>query len=375
MSQTKPFSVSFVAGVALIGATTASASVPLGNGAEAFVTLKAGVEYNDNLFLAENNADSDTIWRATPGVNILFGQNSLAQGSFTYTEEFKFYSDNSDLDASLSKVNGTWAYDNTKTKVDAKAGFEQLDQPTADARGAGLVKRDVIDASVSSEVSLTEKTSVKLGLAYNDTDYAARSFADWEYYQIPVNYYYEVAPKLDASFGFSYKDNMLGNGRSDTEEYFYNVGARGDLAPKLTGEVTLGYKQSEPARGDSESTFGIDSNFSYAYSPKTTFDANLSNGFGFSGIGESYRTLAFGGGVTLSPTEQLQLNGRVTYSNNAYLTTSQDDDLIAITLGASYKYSEFLSFAGSYAYTDNASNKAGSDFTGNVLSLTASLRY
>lgn len=364
-----------LAGAALLGATRASASVPLGDGAEAFVTLKGGLEYNDNLFLAERNADSDTIWRLTPGVDVLFGQNSLAQGTFTYTEEFKFYSDNSDIDTSLSTINASLVYDNTKTKVDAKLGFQQLDQPTVDARGAGLVKRDVIDGGINGEYNLSEKTSVKLGLTYNDTDYAAASFADWEYYQIPVNYFYEVAPKLDASFGFSYKDNMLGNGRSDTEEYYYNVGARGELAPKLTGEVSLGYKQSEAEIGDSESTFGIDSKFTYAYSEKTSLDANLSNGFGFSGVGESFRTFALGGGVTSSLSEQLQIGARLTYSNNAYLTTTQDDKLISVSVNASYKYNEFVTFAGSFATTDNNSNRAGSDFTGNVLVLSAALRY
>lgn len=364
-----------IAGAALLGATRLSASVPLGSGAEGFVTLKAGLEYNDNLFLADKNADSDTIWRLTPGVNILFGQNSLAQGSFTYNEEFKFYSDNSTIDTALSDVKATLAYDNDKTKIGANAGYQQLDQATADTRGAGLVKREVVNASIDGEISLTEKTSFKLGVAYNDTDYAAASFADWEYVQIPVNYYYEVAPKLDASFGFAYKDNVIGNGRPDTEEYYYNVGARGDLAPKLTGELTLGYKQSEPTIGDSSSTFGIDSKFTYAYSEKTSIDANLSNGFGFSGVGDSYRTLGFGGGVTSSISEQLQLSARLSYSNNAYLITTQDDDLVSVSVSATYKYNEYLTFNGSYAYTDNASNKAGSDFTGNVLTLSASLRY
>ena len=364
-----------LAGAALLGATRASASVPLGDGAEAFVTLKGGLEYNDNLFLAERNADSDTIWRLTPGVDVLFGQNSLAQGTFTYTEEFKFYSDNSSIDTSLSTVNASLVYDNEKTKVDAKAGFQQLDQPTADARGAGLVKRDVTDFGVNGEYNLTEKTSFKLGITYNDTAYAAASFADWEYYQIPVNYYYEVAPKLDASFGFSYKDNMLGNGQSDTEEYYYNVGARGELAPKLTGELSLGYKQSEFEVGDSQSTFGIDSKFTYVYSEKTSLDANLSNGFGFSGVGESYRTLAFGGGLTSSISEQLQIGARLSYSNNDYLTTTQDDKLISASVNASYKYNEYVTFAGSFAMTDNNSNRAGSDFTGNVLVLSAALRY
>lgn len=375
MSLIKTLPSSLVAGAAFLGAMSASASVPLGSGAEAFATLKAGLEYNDNLFLADNNADSDTIWRATPGVNILFGQNSVAQGTFTYTEEFKFYSDNSEIDTSLSTINGGLTYDNTKTKIDAKAGFQQLDQPTADARGAGLVKRDVINAAIDGEFNVSEKTSFKLGIAYNDTDYTAASFADWEYVQIPVNYYYEVAPKLDASFGFAYKDNVIGNGSPDSEEYFYNVGARGDLAPKLTGELSLGYKQTEPTIGDSSSTFGIDSKFTYAYSEKTSIDANLSNGFGFSGVGESYRTLAFGAGITASVSEQLQVGARLSYSNNAYLTTAQEDDLISASVSATYKYNEFVTVAGSYALTDNASNKAGSDFTGNVLSLSASLRY
>src|SRR5690606_16886520 len=108
-----------------------------------------------------------TTWSVTPGIQILFGQNSLAQSKFTYTENFKFYNDNSNLDSSKSEVYYATRYNDSKLAVDVDASFQQLDQPTRDARGGGLVKRTVLNTGIDGEVNVTEKTSVRLGIEYN----------------------------------------------------------------------------------------------------------------------------------------------------------------------------------------------------------------
>lgn len=348
--------------------------LPLGEGAEAFVTLKTGIEYNDNLFLSSANEESDTIYRLTPGIEFLFGQNSLAQSKFSYTEEFKFYSDNSSADRELSTVDYSTAYDDGKLAVDLKAGFQQLDQVTRDIRGAGAVRRDVLNAGVNGEVGVTEKTSVRLGIEYNDTDYKRTGFSDWEWLKIPISYYYEVAPKLDASFGYTYKDNTLATAL-DTAEHFYNVGARGEITPKLTGEIKIGYRESKPEVGASRDTIGVESNFTYTYSEKTTFDFGVSNDFGFSGTGDSYRNLGLNVGLTAAVSDQLQILARLNYSQYDYSTTGQEDDFVSGTLGLTYRFNENLSLSGGYSYTDNNSNRAASDFTANAFNLALSLRY
>lgn len=372
---TKHLPSCLLAGAVLLGAVSpAHAMLPLGEGAEAFVTLKTGIEYNDNLFLSSANEESDTIYRLTPGIEFLFGQNSLAQSKFSYTEEFKFYSDNSSADRELSTVDYSTAYDDGKLAVDLKAGFQQLDQVTRDIRGAGAVRRDVLNAGVNGEVGVTEKTSVRLGIEYNDTDYKRTGFSDWEWLKIPISYYYEVAPKLDASFGYTYKDNTLATAL-DTAEHFYNVGARGEITPKLTGEIKIGYRESKPEVGASRDTIGVESNFTYTYSEKTTFDFGVSNDFGFSGTGDSYRNLGLNVGLTAAVSDQLQILARLNYSQYDYSTTGQEDDFVSGTLGLTYRFNENLSLSGGYSYTDNNSNRAASDFTANAFNLALSLRY
>lgn len=374
MTIKHPFS-RLLAGALILGATPfARAVLPLGEGAEAFVTLKAGVEYNDNFFLSSANETSETIWSVTPGLQILFGQNSLAQSKFTYTENFKFYNDNSNLDAAKSEVYYATRYNDDKLAVDVDASFQQLDQPTRDARGGGLVKRTVLNAGIDGEVNLTEKTSVRLGIEYNDTNYKRATFSDWEWLRIPLAYYYEVAPKLDASFGYAYKDNTLAT-KLDSTEHFYNVGARGELAPKLTGEVRVGFRQTKPEVGATRETLGIDSNFTYNYSPKTSIDAGISNDFGFSGTGESYRNLGLNLGLTSDISAEFQAGIRLYYNRYSYNTTVQEDDFFNGSLSATYKFSEFAALTGSYAYVDNSSNSGGASFTGNTFSLAVSLRY
>jgi len=373
--MTKSSRTHLIIGALLLGAT-AQASVKLGTDSELFVTGTAALQYNDNLFLSNANAKSDSILDFSPGFQVLFGQNSQLKGTFDYYEDFQIYTSNSNLNADLANVDFSTTYDDGKSKVNSSGSFKQADQATVDVRGAGfLVHRNVTDLGLNGENELTQKTSLGLGVAYEDNSYSHTGYTNWRYVDVPVNYYFKVLPKLDLSGGFKYRDNELGTGGINSKEYFYNVGARGELAPKLSGEVHVGLHESDPAKGTSHSELGIDSNYTYAATPKTSLTFGINNDFGYSAVGTSYRNFGLNGGVQAAVSSEFKITGSLGYTRYSYTTTAQRDDFYTGQIGGSYLVNAYLTLNGGYSYSEDSSNLAGSSFKGNQFKFSAAFRY
>jgi polysaccharide biosynthesis protein VpsM len=364
--------------VASLGiATSSHAIMATGPDDELFVTGVASAEANDNVFLSHTNAKSDGIFDLVPGLEFDFGKNSLTKGLLSIDEDFQLYGSESNLDTELTNAVFTSAYDNDKSKLNFDATFHQADQATRDVRLVGvLVKRDLYHLDGLGEVGITDKTSMGLGVIYDDTDYLSSSFTNWQWVKIPFKYYYAVEPKLDVSAGFSYQNNQLGTGGINSDEYFYNLGARGEFTPKLTGGINVGYEQIQFVRGGSRGGLGVDSNFTYAYSPKTNLTFSVNNDFGYSAVGgASYRIFGLNGGFNTLLTEQWKVSGQLTYSRYDYITTIEQDNFYTGQAGLTYILNAHVSMTGAYNYTEDSSNLTADTFTNNIFSISASLRF
>jgi hypothetical protein len=350
------------------------ASFVLSDGVTLFVTASVGVQHNDNLFLDSTNETSATLWDLTPGVAVEWGDGALNSGQLTVSEDFQRYSlDN--LNTSLTRVNFMSAYDDGKMKLTATAWYNQANQATRDVKSANiLIKRSLARASLIDEVTLTDKSKVRFGATYDKTNYKSVFYRDWRWVEVPVSYFYEVQPKLDLSGGLRYRKNTI-TGGINSKELFYNVGARGELAPKLTGEVAVGYIDFNPDSGKDQNAFGVDARLSYEATPKTLLTFGGQNQYGYSGLGDAYRNAGISGGFQSNIADDLTLNGQLSFNRYTYTTTAQKDDFTGGVLSATWKYSQLVAVTGSYTYSKNKSNLAGASFTGNIFALSASLRY
>jgi hypothetical protein len=356
----------------------AQAAVDLGNGVQVVPNVIGSVEANDNLFLAADDTVDETIWRLSPGIRFVMGEGALNSAQFSYNEEFQFYSDNSDLDTSLSLVDFSTNYDDGKMKIAIDAWFHEANQATRDTPTiAGLVKRTLIHGGISDEVQFSEKSAGKIGLVYDDTDYSRAGYTDWQWVEVPVQYFYEVQPKLDASVGFRYRQNNLDGplGGFDSDELFYNVGVRGEITPKLTGEVQVGYLQFNPDAGNDEDSFGLKANLTFAVSPKTNLLLDANSQYGYSGIGQSYQDTGLTFSFNTAISAAFSVNGNVFWHAYDYTTTTQQDDYYGGQIAGTYAFNEHAELSASYAYADNDSNLAFANFKQNRFVLSATLKY
>jgi hypothetical protein len=357
-------------------ATLSFAAIELDPGSELFATVNTGLQYNDNVLLSQDGKKSDEIFDIAPGLLATWGQAAEFNGQASFSEDFSEYFSNSSLDSNLAKADLLANYNDSVTIFNAIAFFHQVDQATRDVRGAdSLIHRNLSHVELGVENQIASKTTLKLGFAYDDTAYQNPAYVDWRWYEFYLNGYYKVEPKLDLSAGVRYKENQLGAGGFDSNEYYYYVGARGELAPKLTGEFTVGYNESQLNGHGTKNGLGLESTFTYAYTPKTTFMFAANDDFGYSGDGTAYKTFGFSGGIESAISDVWKVDGLLMYGDYSYTTVVRTDDFYQAQISATYNITKEMSLAFAYAYAKNSSTVSGDSFSNNILSVTGSFRF
>lgn len=342
----------------------------IGDGAELFVTGTLGVRVDDNIRLAGSQEEEDIIFDINPGAELTFGKNAQLKGALTLVHSFANYADNSDLNTNLFSGDFVSRYDDGKLKLGFNVGYHELNQNTVDVRN--LIRRDVFTAGSKAEVEISQITSVGAGLQFTHENYKRRGFADSDNLTIPLDVFYRWTPKVDLSAGYRYRDHEVDLG-SDATDHYFNVGARGEFTPKLTGRFTVGFGQRDIDRGGDETLLGLDGSFTYEYSPKTSIQFGASNDFGTSPQGQQQKNLTFNGMVSTKIAEEWSVSGGVSYREIDYY--SRTDDYWEFQLGTSYIINENVRILGAYVHRDYASKLRGADFKNNVFSVAANFRY
>lgn len=369
----------------LSGSLAAAPFMAVGTSSEIFVTANVTLSFNDNITLGNdtiptgatapsNPVRDDTIWRFAPGLVYEFGRNALVSGSLSYTEEFVTYSDNSDLDTSLSNLAFNARHDDGGSKTSASAFYRQMNQNTVDARLPDLSRREVISAKVDHEMELTAKSSILFGVDWRETDYSKTTLQDRSVTRLPLRYYWEYTPKVDLSLGGSYRRTDTEFSTSSSDDFLLNLGARGDFTAKFKGFVRLGLVDRSLDDGSSRTAFNMQSNLTYLYSEKTTLNGGIGNDFGNSGAGENQENFDVFLGFRSELSPEFALRGRISYREIDYFSRA-GDEYFEGTLGGEYIVNEYFQIHGLFNYKDNSSGLASGDFDNTVFSVMAKLRY
>jgi hypothetical protein len=358
----------------LCAASQGFAFVVIDDNSELFVTAAANVQFDDNVFLDASNEVDDVVYSFTPGLDLKFGNNAATSGNFFYKEEFRKYADNDNQDTSLSNVGFNSTYENGVTKFKLAASYAQLAQNDNNINPVGdIARREVTSLDGRSEFGLTAKTKLGVGLTYGKTDYKPTGYVDSTITTVPVDVYFEATPKLDWSVGYQYRQTNLAGAAVDSDDNFFNIGARGEFTPKLNGQVRVGYTQRDFDNGRDESLFGVGAKLGFAYSEKTSYQITVDNDFGAAGTGESTKNFSVGVNASSKLTEQWFLNAGLNFRKIDY--PSRDEDYTEGMVAVAYKYNEWVDFSGSLTLRDNSSTLAATEFANTVFSFGANVRY
>lgn len=376
MSLKHTIRLSLVA-VSLGASSHAMPFLVIGDGAELFVTGTLGLRADDNIFLSKD-AESDLIFDVAPGLELVFGRNAQLKGALTLVDSFTRYSDNSQLNTNLVSADFFSRFDDGKLKLGFDLSFRELNQNSFDVRPTfagltpGLVRRDVFSTTATAESEISQKTAVGAGIAFSHDNYRRVGYTDTDSLTVPIDFYYKWTPKTDLSVGYRYRETRVDIGQ-DSTDHFFNVGARGEFSPKLTGRVAIGLNSRKLDRGGDDTQLGLDARLAYEISPKTTLEFGASNDFGTSPQGQQLKNMTVRGMLTSRISEEWSVNAGLSWRAIDY--GRRTDDYFEAQLGSAFIVSTNVRIVGSYVHRDYSSNVRFNEFKNNVFSVAANFRY
>lgn len=371
---------------AMAHSSAAAPLVSVGDNTDIFFNGSSGLKWSSNVFRNNDDEEDDLLWSLTPGFEVNLGRGaSNANLSILTQYEIRRYMDLDDLDTELFSIRANGSYRTSRLDMSASAYFREQKSATGDVNvDDDLVEADRLGASVNGEYDFSPKFSFGAGLKYSETEYKApydQVLADREKFDVPLDVFYELTPKVDLSIGYTYGESDVSrlNSSKTNEYHFFNVGARGNLLPKLDGFFKVGYRDRD-SDGSSDSTLGLDSSLTWSATPKMDAILGLSRDFGVGGEGNS--------------TENTSVSLTTNYTLNSYFTataftdfimrdytTDREDDQFRLGARLTYRPNQYWTLGAGYAYSENDSDDptrfdpSARSYEDHTLDFTASLRY
>ncbi|MFO8027976.1 MAG: outer membrane beta-barrel protein [Opitutales bacterium] len=387
---------------AMAQSSTAAPLVSVGDNADIFFNGSSGLQWSSNVFRDEDDEEDDLMWSLTPGFEFNLGRGaSNADLSVITRYEIRRYADLDELDTELFSIQANGAYRTSRLDLSASAYFREQKSSTGSENPAvsdDLIESDKLGGQVNGEYRFSPKFSFGAGFRYSETEYKEpydNSFADRERFDIPLDLFYELTPKVDLSAGYTYGetdvDGRIGliqpvpNGPIfqyditpyTTEDHFFNIGARGNLLPKLTGFFKVGYRMRDSDRpgASSESTLGFDADLTWAATPKLTNSLSFSRDFGVGGEGLSSEDTSFGLSSNYSINSYFAATAFADYTLREFFRGDEDENQYRLGARLNYTPNQYWNFSTGYTYSENDSDRPQRSYEDHTIDLSASLRY
>ncbi|HBM85784.1 MAG TPA: hypothetical protein DD423_03195 [Opitutae bacterium] len=360
----------------------ASPLFSVGDNVDVFFDGSSNLRWSSNLFNDESGEVDDLLLTLTPGFEVDFVRGeSNVDLSLLARYDLLRYHDHNEVDTELAHVKAKGSYEAARLDLTASASFDE--SQTASSQGQNLpgqlFESEATRVGLEGEYQLSPKFSFGAGVNYYDTKYVSANtvgaFADREEVSVPVDVYYELTPKLDLSLGYSRVEAEVGAAGSaayDQVTNFYSLGARGELLPKLSGFLKLGYRENEFTN---KGMFGADLDFSYAVTQKLNSSLALSRDFGVGGAGDSTENSSIKLRADYSIDEQYSVSANLGYDLRDYQSSDREDDQYSAGVRLDYVLDENWRLSTGYTYSENDSSLALSSYVNHALNLSASLRY
>jgi hypothetical protein len=372
-----------------MSASSASAAplVSIGDNTDVFFNGSSSLRWSSNIFRDEEEEQSDLSWTVSPGFEINVGRG-VSNGDLSIITRYDVisYEENDQLDTELFHIEAVGSYETSRLNLEGSVSFDENKLSSGENNVTNdLVEYDTTAGDLDVEYRVSPKFSFGAGFRYEDKEYQTFGdrFADRETTSFPLDVFYELTPKLDLILGYTHTGTDVGatllnpNGDYTQESSFYNIGARGNLLPKLTGFFKVGYRNNENDRsGNKDSgTLGFDADLTWTATPKSTVRLDLSRDFGVGGEGQSTENTSANLIGIYSINDYFSASANLGYTIRDYTNTGREDDQLNGGLRFSYSLNQHWRFSTGYTYSKNDSNEANRSHEDHTVDLTVVLRY
>lgn len=369
-----------------------SSFVQIGDAISLKLDASATFKHTSNILRAEVGEISDSFYVLSPGAVFNIGTPDTPldfmvkakYDIFQYNDydiydinRLKLYLDGSYIPSQL--FSSVFSYSN----IESQSALSEL----STKENPALVELSTENASFFATYNYSPKLSFSLGANQKEVTYDTYTdrLASKKSTSIPFKVIYHYADKLSLLYGVTITDTEVGPITKDSlpgynlDSIYYNVGLKGIILPKLSGNFDVGYRKLEyDTLLRDLNAFGVTSSLTWTISPKLYTTINISRDFDVAGSGGTYRFTRgnFTSVYTINAEYKLSLSFGHTdkfFRKNPYLNTkSRDEKLTNASFTLYYYPSKNYNFSAGYSYTKS---DALSDYHLGVFSLSTNFRY
>jgi len=396
-----PATLGLTAAAALAGSATLDAPAPIdAKGAAVmvetvesdslldnfYVNLRAGVRYNDNIFLTKDDKEGDTIFSLIPIIGFDSARGRVANSSIKveYAPEAAFYADNSNLDYFDNRASVALFHQMPKTSIKAAAEYDEFSDASRFTNR--FTDRSVLDAGLDVSHVLSGKTRIDAAAGFNGADYDDGDLFDYDTWDVSVAALYRATGKVFVGPYVGYGQTEVSNDQPTHD--FWSVGGKVDY--QFTGKTrfsgAIGYEErsfsgrdSAPDNGSMVWELGLDHRLTGKTQLNGKLYRNSNPSMNIAGAGYEATGVGIGATYTYSPT--LSFNGGVAYEHDEYFRTqegaalSRDNDYWRFELGTVWSPIERLDVGGSVLYRFNESSVNSNEFENFQVALNATYKF
>lgn len=354
--------------------------------------IKAGVEFNDNIYAAEDNTESDTIAVIAPELELNSNWNrhalNLTAGlnSGLYASE----SDENYLDSKLL-LNGRLDVQR-ESYLSGAAGIQRLHEERTSPDASNAWKEPAEFTQSNADLSYMHglgRTSLTAGAGITDINFSSvplvsggsddLSLRDRELKNVNARVAYELLPTVKPFVAgrYEWRDYDRSEALRDSDGYRLGAGTGFDLGGVTTGEIFAGYMQQDyEDREDIKGPwFGM--SLLWNVTEMTSVEGRLQSSVKETTLDNSSGIDAIDAGVRVDHEllRNLLVGAFFNYTNDDYESVDITDKYYTFGPRVTYLVNRYLSAEASYAHETKDSNESSREYTENLFMISLTGKY
>jgi hypothetical protein len=353
--------------------------------------LSERVEYETNLFQTASHAQDSTVFKTIPGftLELPFGRNRIDLG---FRAEILRYVDLGSQNTENYFVLARGAFDFPGgLKFTLKEDFAHTsDPPGTELTGRIQSTTNILTPSV--EYAITRRYSIGFEYAWTHVSFAQDTGVtelDRDEHLFALTGFYKIQPKTDLLAGFAYGFKDFDNASDrNINRYIGFVGVRGDITPRLSSTLRVGYESRQPDRSDLTPYNGFVANgeVTYLVTERTKLTLYVERSTQESIFQTDLWYLTNVGSLSVEHffSPKFLVNARIFGGSNEYPDKGQKVDnsfdwrldwLLGASVGAEYQIQKWLAVSADYTFTRRESNFDTLSFKDNVVGGKVTLSF
>ena len=354
---------------------------------DVFPFARAGVVYDDNIYITEKKKQDDVIWSLTPGLLLASGDYRQKEENFAavqYAPTFLLFSEQNNNNAVDHDAQGRVQFHPGNWTLQLYQGFQRYSGAVADV--GQRVSRSIYTTEGSVRYEFSPKTSMELRGRQSIIDYAetdSNPVSGYNQWEAGAFVDYWVTPKFRVGPGLNFGWVDVPQGANQSYQQLL-VRASYSATEKVEFNGSIGAEVRE-FQGDQDNRWNAVFSIGVAYRPlestSVSLDAFRRDETSVALLNQNYTLTGFAASIRQNFAVLYTASLTGGYYNAAYHSTVQGvsaprkDDHFYIRTGVDWNATGRFTVGAFYQFRNNDSSAAGYSFKNNQVGLTASYRF